>query len=101
LHCEKENGKRPFNPLNYELNRICHLLALLGAHHIIHVSRIRINWRRIKKNNNSLRATEPLKQLASLPITKPDTIQGVRISIHLAKCILSSFMIHFQCFPPI
>ena len=31
-----------FNPLNAELNPICHLLALL-AHHILHVSRIRVN----------------------------------------------------------
>jgi hypothetical protein len=30
------------NPLNAELNPICHLLALLGAHHILHVSRIRV-----------------------------------------------------------
>jgi hypothetical protein len=29
------------NPLNAELNPICHLLALLGAHHILHISRIR------------------------------------------------------------
>ena len=27
-----------FNPLNAELNPIWHLLALLGAHHIFHVS---------------------------------------------------------------
>jgi hypothetical protein len=31
------------NPSNAELNPICHLLALLGAHHILHVSRIRVN----------------------------------------------------------
>jgi len=31
-----------FNSLNSELNPICHLLALLGAHHILHVSRIRV-----------------------------------------------------------
>ena len=31
-----------FNPLNAELYSICHLLALLGAHHILHVSRIRV-----------------------------------------------------------
>jgi hypothetical protein len=31
------------NPLNAELNPICHLLALLGAHHILHVSKIRVN----------------------------------------------------------
>jgi hypothetical protein len=31
------------NPLNAELNPICRFLALLGAHHILHVSRIRVN----------------------------------------------------------
>jgi hypothetical protein len=31
------------NTLNAELNPICHLLALLGAHHILLVSRIRVN----------------------------------------------------------
>ena len=30
------------NPLNPELNPICCLLALLGAHHFLHVSRIRV-----------------------------------------------------------
>jgi len=35
------------NPLNAELNPICHLLILLGAHHILHISRIRVK-RRIK-----------------------------------------------------
>jgi len=30
------------NPLNAELNPICDLPALLGAHHILHVSRIRV-----------------------------------------------------------
>jgi len=29
------------NPLDAELNLICNLLALLGAHHNIHVSRVR------------------------------------------------------------
>ena len=30
------------NPLNHELNPICYLLELLGAHHFLHVSRIRV-----------------------------------------------------------
>jgi hypothetical protein len=30
------------NPLNAELNPIYHLLALLGVHHFLHVSRIRV-----------------------------------------------------------
>jgi hypothetical protein len=31
-----------FNPSKSELNPICYLLALLGAHHFLHVSRIRV-----------------------------------------------------------
>ena len=31
------------NPLKAELNTIRHLLALAGARHIVHVSRIRVN----------------------------------------------------------
>jgi len=30
------------DPLNAELNPICHLLVLLGAHPILHISRIRV-----------------------------------------------------------
>jgi len=36
------SGFDRFNPLNAELNPICYLLALLGAHHFLHVSRIRV-----------------------------------------------------------
>jgi hypothetical protein len=36
------NIKVEINPLNAELNPICHLLAL-GAHHILHVGRIGVN----------------------------------------------------------
>jgi len=34
-----------FNPLNAKLNSICHLLALLGAHPVLHISRIRVNFK--------------------------------------------------------
>jgi hypothetical protein len=34
--------KRNINSLNIKLNPICHLLALLGAHRILHISRIRV-----------------------------------------------------------
>jgi hypothetical protein len=55
--CERAVGiSRHFcgccNPLNAKLNPICHLLALLGAHHILHVSRIKIHW---KYSNLSVR----------------------------------------------
>ena len=43
----KHAGVYCFNPLNAELNLIRHLLALVGARHIVHVSRVRV------KINNS------------------------------------------------
>ena len=36
------NHRIQINPLNPELSPICYLLALLGAHHFLHVSRIRV-----------------------------------------------------------
>jgi hypothetical protein len=36
------SGTVHINPLNAKLNSICHLLALLGAHPILHVSKIRV-----------------------------------------------------------
>jgi hypothetical protein len=42
------------NPLNAEINPMCHLLALLGAHHILHVSRIRV-----KESGEPTRACAP------------------------------------------
>ena len=35
---------RRFNTLNTELNPICHFLILLGTHHILHISRIRVKF---------------------------------------------------------
>jgi len=40
-----------FNPLNAELHPICHLLALLGAHHIFHVGGLRVNIIHSKKHH--------------------------------------------------
>jgi hypothetical protein len=38
----KSKIRTVLNTLKAELNSICHPLALLGAHHILHVSRIRV-----------------------------------------------------------
>ena len=43
------------NPLNAELNLIRHLLALVGAHHIVHVSGIRVNHERLLLQNSCKR----------------------------------------------
>jgi len=43
------------NPLNAELNPICYLLALLGAHHFLHVSRIKVNhWFLLNSDSTSV-----------------------------------------------
>ena len=42
VHINKIIAPYHVNPLNAELNPICYLLALLGAHHFLHVSRIRV-----------------------------------------------------------
>ena len=39
----KINILKKFNTVNAELNPICHLLALLGVHHFLHINRIRVN----------------------------------------------------------
>ena len=39
---DKGDKKPSLNTLNPELNPICYLLALLGAHHFLHISRIRV-----------------------------------------------------------
>ena len=50
------------SPLNAQLNPICHLLALLGAHHILHVSRVKI-----KGHSNTLNAElNPICHLLAL-----------------------------------
>ena len=38
----QKHKKLLFNPLKPELNPICYLLALLGAHHFLHVRRISV-----------------------------------------------------------
>jgi len=43
LHVKYSLFFSDINPLNAELNSICHFLAILEAHPIFHVSRIRVN----------------------------------------------------------
>jgi len=40
--CSMEIAGQLVDSLNAELNTICHLLALLEVHHILHISRIRV-----------------------------------------------------------
>ena len=58
--------KIPVNPLNAELNPICYLLALLGAHRIFHVSGLRIKRERTSSKFLGNLDTHPQKCSPSL-----------------------------------
>jgi len=52
------NVKLHFNPLNAELSPICHLLTLLGAHYIFHVSGLKVKGRKkLRQNKKSMSIT--------------------------------------------
>jgi len=68
----------PFNPLSAELNPFCHLLALFGALHIIHVSRVRV---KLSYNMLDFNLTVQLKvkwkwRYPSTPNTLSRRVQG-------------------------
>ena len=72
------------NHLNAELNPICHLLALLGAHHIFHINRI-----------HSFISIQPLGRFQQEP--EPRQATGMA----LAHYILGKFLgVGCRCFPP-
>jgi len=41
-HAQFWQKNNTFSPFKTELNPVCHLLTLLEAHHILHISRIRV-----------------------------------------------------------
>jgi len=57
-----------FNPLNAELNPICHLLALLGSATIVVISRLRVNA--IKKFTCSLHMLRNMIYMILLHVCK-------------------------------
>ena len=69
-----------FNPLNPELNTICYLLALLGAHHFLHVSRIRV--KDAVRNANSTQATSPLHKLLKARCALKENFQVLNLVVH-------------------
>jgi len=54
------------NPLNAELNPTCYLLEFLGAHPILHISRIKVNVSTFTRMSGSLRSSTAL-----LPVPCP------------------------------
>jgi hypothetical protein len=76
------------NPLNAELNPICHLVALLRAHPIFHISRIKVKssllygsetWRLTENNKKRVEDTEMDVLRRSSRISRKDRIRNVTI----------------------
>ena len=59
------------NTLNLELNPICYLLALLGPHHFLHVSRIRVKLLTLRLLMSYMYDISRLR-INSLGVTKKD-----------------------------
>ena len=54
------------DPLNAKLNPICHLLILLRAHHMLHISRVRVNKKNYTICFHNFTISELYKILGSL-----------------------------------
>jgi hypothetical protein len=70
-----------FNTLNAKLNAIWHLLALLGANHILHVSRIRVNL-----------VPAVLLQHLRLIVSRALSCIAIPIQIFIICCFLITFV---------
>ena len=58
------------NPFNAELNPIRHLLALVGARHVLHVSRVRFNGTYVKyaiRGNAAFHCRNPVRNNLIVP----------------------------------
>jgi len=63
------------NPLNAELNPICHLLALLGAHHIFHFNGLRVN---VEKINIMRISRQPLPVKIMIDHSQPQYVESFK-----------------------
>ena len=69
---------RLLNPLNAELNPIRHLLALVGARHIVHVNRIRVNTRKFEWKGTVSRVR---KEIVTSHFWLPDVCLSVSLFV--------------------
>ena len=79
------------NPLNAELNPICHLLELLGAHPVFHVSGIRVNMMHGPMNIKTF-----VYHLKMCPIQNASFTKKDKYDFTCSACILiSQLAFHF------
>jgi hypothetical protein len=58
------------NPLNTEINPVCPLLTLFGAHHIFHVSRLRV---KLSAHTPDINASQIRVKSRPFPLVRPST----------------------------
>jgi hypothetical protein len=83
------------NSLKTQLNPICHLLALLGAHHILHVSRIRVNLKYHDLYTSSLSTARNMHNINPLktqlnPICHMVALLGAHHILHVSRIRVNS-----------
>ena len=72
--------KHAINPLNTKLNPICHFLALLEAHPILHVSRIRVKgYQCMFTDYKGHMRTEALKVAPRNPVVTWNTVSVLMV----------------------
>jgi hypothetical protein len=78
-----------FNPLNAKLNSICHLLALLGAHPILHVSRIRVNYIKLWYNapTGDTVPSQPYHRSAAVSVHFTKAVYTVKLLLRMGENI--------------
>jgi len=84
------------NPLNAELNPICHLLALLGAHHILHVGRIRVkqNSRTPERRKSSCYSTRVIVWCSfCFTLPRARRIRGPKCSYQTVNSVIRAWNI--------
>jgi len=74
------------NPLKTELNPICHLLVLLGAHHILHISRIRVN----------VTGFIPLRFICKISHKFPILIRSIKMQQYAGIYLLQNHSVHIS-----
>ena len=82
-----DNFLNTINPLNAKLNNICHLLALLEAHHIFHVSGLRVNRPPF--------IMKAVKAFCKVGIESPSTIE-INFDLQRGKKINMTFVFRSQ-----
>jgi hypothetical protein len=86
--------RKAINPLNGKLNPICHLLALLVAHLILHIRRIRVKCPHLSLVFGVL----SIKLCDSIPdFNVHGSVHHNNIQIYPTRCNVTQFILYGNC----